>query len=417
MTSDSEPSYALRPMDPGDRGPALDMFWRAFGWGARPEDVDGVFSDRAIELERTVVAVDTDSDEIVGTTSAYSLTMTMPGGALVPVAGVHLVAVEPTHRRRGVMSTMTRHQLEGLVDGGEAVAALWTTDPALYQRFGYGLATWRSRITLDLARARFSPRAVALASSSSAQLRHLSVGDALPHLAVVHEQVVGSRPGVLARSESRWNFLMRLEDGEPEVVVALGPEGPVGYVAYRIRPGQSPDAPGGDVEVQEISAEDPATHAQLWRHLMGLDLMRTVSALRPLPDPLAHLLVDLRHLHATVDDALWVRLIDLPRALGQRAFAAPIDLVLQVTDAVLPANAGRWRVSVDAAGAPGVVRRTRDDADLSLDICDLGAAHLGATQLADLALAGRVHEHTPGALAAASLAWSWSPTATCPEIF
>ena len=157
-------------------------------------------ADRGIELERTFVAPDTDSDEIVGTTSAYSLTMTVPGGALVPVAGVYLVAVEPTHRRRGVMSSMMRHQLEGLVNGGEAVAALWTTDPALYQRLGYGLATWRSRIRLDLARARFSPRAEALASSSSARLRHMSVGDALPHLAVVHEKIVGSRPGVLSGS-------------------------------------------------------------------------------------------------------------------------------------------------------------------------------------------------------------------------
>ncbi|WP_256388453.1 GNAT family N-acetyltransferase [Humibacillus sp. DSM 29435] len=387
------------------------------GWGARTEDADAVFADRAIEVDRTFVSLDTDSGEIVGTTSAYSLTMSMPGGALVPVAGVYLVGVEPTHRRRGVMSSMMRHQLKGLANGGEAVAALWTTDPAIYQRFGYGLATWRSRIELDLARAMFSPRADALASASCARLRQMSVADALPHLAAVHEEIVGSRPGVLARSESRWNFLMRLEDGEPEVVVAMGPEGPVGYVAYRIRPGQSCASPGGEVEVQEISAVDPATHAQLWRYLLGLDLMRTVSAHRPLPDPLVHLLVDLRHLHATIDDALWVRLVDLPRAFGQRAFAAPIDLVLEVTDAVLPANAGRWRVSVDAAGEPAAARPTRGDADLSLDISDLGAAHLGATHLADLALAGRVHEHTPGALAAASLAWSWSPIATCPEIF
>ena len=153
----------------------------------------------------------------------------------MPVAGVYLVAVDPTHRLRGVMSSMMRHQLEGLADGGEAVAALWTTDPALYQRFGYGLATWRSRIKLDLARARFSARAEALASSSSARLRHLSVGDALPHLAVDHEKIVGSRPGVLARSESRWNFLMRLEDGEPEV------ESPV---VPRDRSGTSPTGSG-----------------------------------------------------------------------------------------------------------------------------------------------------------------------------
>lgn len=77
----------------------------------------------------------------------------------------------------------------------------------------------------------------------------MSVADALPQLAVVHEKIMGSRPGVLSRSESRWNFLLRLEDGEPEVVVAMGPEGPVGYVAYRIRPGQSSATPGGEVEV------------------------------------------------------------------------------------------------------------------------------------------------------------------------
>ncbi len=91
--------------------------------------------------------------------------------------------------------------------------------------------------------------------------------------------------------------------------------------------------------------------------------------------------------------------------------------MLDVTDDVLAANAGRWHVTVDAAGDPAVARRTDDEPDLSMDISDLGAAHLGATHLNDLALAGRVVEHTPDTLATASNAWSWSPSASCPEIF
>ena len=41
--------------------------------------------------------------------------------------------------------------------------------------------------------------------------------------------------------------------------------------------------------------------------------MRMLScASGPLPDSLVHLLLDHRQMHAKVDDALWVRIVDLP---------------------------------------------------------------------------------------------------------
>ena len=420
MSVDPGSPYVVRPMQPADHGAALDAVWRAFGWGPRRQDADDIITDRAIEPDRTLVAVDAQADgEVVGTTSAYSLRMTMPGGALVRVAGVWMVTVAPTHRRRGVQTAMMRRQLADLSAAGDATAALWTTEAPIYQRYGYGLAAWRQRIEVDLARADFTPRARVLAAESSAQLRQMSLPDALPHLEAVHDSVLGSRTGMLARSEHRWHQLMADTDRpEPEIVIAIGADGPSGYAAYRIREGRPALVSTGEVAVQEVSAKDPATHAQLWRYLLDLDLMSTLSSgNRPLPDPLAHLLLDHRRMHSTVDDALWVRIVDLPRALGQRAFTGPLDLVLDVTDDVLAANAGRWHVTVDAAGDPAVARRTDDEPDLSMDISDLGAAHLGATHLNDLALAGRVVEHTPDTLATASNAWSWSPSASCPEIF
>jgi len=311
------------------------------------------------------------------------------------------------------MSMMMRRQLSDLAATGEAVAALWAAQAPLYQRFGYGLAAWQQGIEVDLARAQ------ALADSSSARLAQLAVPEALPHLMAGHDAGLGSRPGMLARSHDRWTRLLGGTDGPaPEVVVALGPDGPSGYALYRIREGAPALVPTGVVAVLEVSATDPATHAQLWRHLLDLDLMSTLSCgARPLPDPLAHLLADHRRMHARVDEGLWVLIVDLPRALDERAFSGPLDLVLEVTDGVLPAGAGRWQVTVGAAGDSARARRTAARPDLSLDISDLGAAHLGATQLCDLALAGRVLEHTPGALAAASTAWSWSPSAACPDVF
>ena len=420
MTTPAPSSFDVRPLEQEDREPALDVVWRAFGWGYRQDSAADVFAGRSIEADRTLVAVDGPGRDVVGTASAYSLRMTMPGGGQLPVAGVWMVTVAPTHRRRGVMTAMMRRQLADLAAGGEAVAALWATEAGVYGRFGYGIASWRQPIEVDLARAAFTPHATGLVAGSSARLHLMSLADALPHLTAIHDDLLGSRPGTLVRDAARWQFLLGGGDGRPpaEIVVALGPDGPTGYAAYRVREGESALVPTGVVSVQEVSATDAATHAQLWRYLLDLDLVRTLRCeSRPVPDPLAHLLADHRRMHARLDEALWVRVVDVERALAARAFSAPVDLVLDVTDDVVPANAGRWHVVVGAAGGTATVRRTDARADLSLDVGDLGAAHLGATPLHVLALAGRVVEHAPGAVAAASAAWSWSPTAHAAEIF
>jgi hypothetical protein len=63
------------------------------------------------------------------------------------------------------------------------------------------------------------------------------------------------------------------------------------------------------------------------------------------------------------------------------------------------------------------VSRTDADADLVLDIRELGAAHLGSTSLAGLALAGLVEVRSPDKLAEAAAAWSWPVAAAANWIF
>ena len=410
-------------MTEADLPSAFDCMARAFGlppW-------EGAVKDRmaaGLELPRMMVA--RDGGTVVGTAGAYSLLMSLPGVRHQPVAGVTMVSVAATHRRQGVLTALMQHQLHSLVAGrGEAVAALWSSEAPIYPHFGYAAAAPRQRIEIPLgpqtAYSGHGRSLLAEFATGGGVLRQGSFAADAAVLCALYDATSAERPGMLVRSPGgrSWDRLA-LRDN-PELVIAEGQSGPLGYAAYKSATQPSNTfARNGEVSVLEVVSADRATYAALWRFLLDLDLMSTlVSTNRPLPDPLAPLLVNPRLLNGLVGDCLWLRIVDLPRALAQRAYAAPVDLVLDVTDPLLTGNAGRWHVRVAAGGEKAVVTPADHSAspDLSLDVSQLSGVHLGAVSVAELALAGLVTEHTPGSVAAASAAWSWSPVAWCPEIF
>jgi Sterol carrier protein domain/Acetyltransferase (GNAT) domain len=181
-------------------------------------------------------------------------------------------------------------------------------------------------------------------------------------------------------------------------------------------------------------ADGPAATAALWRDLLNRDLVgRLVAGNQPTDDPVLHMLADPRAARVSVRDALWVRLIDVPAALRQRKYAAPVDVVIEVIDDICPWNNGRWRLRTHEPASPlpgpggsyagqmGAVSATcepaSDPPDLTMPVAALGAAHLGGTRLGALAAAGIVTELRAGALASASAALSWDPAPWCPMIF
>jgi len=110
-------------------------------------------------------------------------------------------------------------------------------------------------------------------------------------------------------------------------------------------------------------------------------------------------------LGTSVTPGLWIRVVDVPGALAARRYAAPVDLVLEVSDAVLPGNSGRWHLTGDRSSAR--CEAVASGPDLVLDVRHLGAAYLGGATLQSLAAAGLVTELSPGSLAAASAAFGW----------
>jgi predicted acetyltransferase len=377
-----------------------------------------------LEFGRTLAAF--DGDTIVGSAGVFSFQMRVPG-AMAAVAGVSLVAVLPSHRRQGILSALMRRQIADVSERGEAVAVLFASESGIYGRYGYGRASWHAAYRLQRGEVTLAPGAPA---DPGLRLRIAEPLSARAELAEVYDLALAERPGLYARTEPWWDRLLtdlHSEDGSSQqirCVLAEDDSGPRAYAVFTSTEGWDEDAglPQGVLEVSEALATDPAATAALWDNLLSRDLVSEFHArMRPVDDPLLYLLADPRRVRPVVSDGLWVRLVDVGRALAQRHYASPVDVVIEVTDELCPQNAGRWRLAAEAGVAPAGFRatceRTTAPADVVLPVWAVGAAYLGGTGLTAMANAGLVTEATPGSLAALSTAMAWEPAPWCPMTF
>jgi predicted acetyltransferase len=409
-------TYPIRTITADEYPAFIELDSQAFLDTWQPEQIE--LSREVVEFDRTIAAL--DGEQMVGSAGAYSFRMTVPGG-VVPAAGITFVAVLPSHRRRGILTGLMTRLLDEAAARSEPVAILFASEAVIYGRFGFGLASLHQRFTIGRGEGRL---AVGAASGSAAdspaepRIRAASPQAAQPELARVFDTALARRPGMLARNSRWWGYLLRDPKAlrppgmtELRCVLAEDDNGPRGYALYRAKQGWGEDhMPAGTLHVRELYANDPAATAALWTDLLSRDLVGEVIApMRPIDDPLLAMLADRRRARPSPADGLWVRLVDLPAALSQRAYAASTDLVLEVTDSVIPANAGRWRLRTSGprAADPARCERTTDPADLRLTVGALGAAYLGGASLGQLAGAGHVAELTPGALTALAAATCW----------
>lgn len=397
-----------------DRDQFLAVDAHAFGVTASDELVE--WERQTHENDRDIGAY--DGSTLAGIAAAYSYDLGVPGASL-PAAAVTWVGVLPTHRRRGVLRALMTHQLHGVHEAGrEPLAILWASEPQIYGRFGYGLASWALSMVVPR-----DPQALRADAPSDPGLRlRLTDPSDWKAFAGAHDDVARRRPGLPARDERWWRRAVgdipstRKGRSALRCVVAESDDGVQGYALYATTQHFDESFGSGEVHVREMLATEGAARAALYRYLFDLDLMgRTHLWNVPVDDPLLHWLQNPRTAKPSLGDGLYVRLVELDRALQGRTYAAPVDVVLEVADDLCPWNAGRWRLTAGPSGA----RCERSDAepDLSLGVADLGSAFLGGVTLAELALAGRVVEHRSGALAEASSSFTHSPAPWCPAVF
>ncbi len=393
----------LRTLRPDELEGALTFLTLTFGQAPSDDDVEVELA--VVDPDRVMGAY--VEDQLVGVAGSFALTTSLPGGAQAPFAGVTWVGVDPAHRRQGVLTAFMARQLADLRAEGTAIAALWASQGAIYQRYGYGASTWVMSVSLP-SRAAFR-RPVAPGG-----VRRVAPTGEL--LAPAYDAVAARTPGMPGRDAHWWRT--RLHDPEPgrdratplQCAVTEG-----GYALYAQTASWSDGVPDGTVVVREIVAADEPARERLWRYLLDLDLMGTVTCRHlAADDPLLHLLAEPRLAHAKLSESLYIRLVDVAGALAARRYACAVDVVLDVRDVQCPWNAGRWRLTGDLDGAR--CTRTDEPADLVLDVGDLGAAYLGGTALATRR--ATVEQRTPGTLARASTAFGpVDRSPWCPMVF
>jgi predicted acetyltransferase len=366
-----------------------------FGFIPDPDRADGWATH---DFDRTLAAF--DGDDLVGASRNYSLEVTPPGAAPIPAAGLSWVSVLPTHRRRGILRAMMGGLLDDAVARNEPVAILTASEGGIYSRFGFGVATRALEVELDRGRVQFRD------APPAGRLRLVDRSEAEVVAMDLFEQVRRGRNGAVARPKPWWGdefFDPRPKPrGIPYCVVFESDRGIDGLASYRVRRDPANEEAGTVDVFDAIPATDEAGRA-LWQFLCEIDLTTTIHSDNvPVDTPLPWMLASPRAMQVTgVADWLWLRVLDAPRALEARRYAVEGRLVLELRDDLRPDGGAAGRFVLDGGPDGASAARTDSSPDLVLRVDDFGGTYLGDTRFGVLAQAGRVEEHTDGAVARA----------------
>ncbi|MDP7412624.1 MAG: GNAT family N-acetyltransferase [SAR202 cluster bacterium] len=380
-------NFEIRPITEDDFDAWICTSMRAFGEHPTP---DSKASNRAItEIGRSIVVF--DGADIVGTATALSFGLTIPGGVL-PLPLVDSVAVQPTHRRRGILRAMMAHQMADFHKRGEIIAGLFVSESGIYEQFGYGVATWCEDWTMLREYSAFSDQPF-----SGNDFRFVDPDDIATLWSSIYERAQPDRVGFFRFPEPKWPAFAadpehkRLGATASFHIVYSGESGDEGFVTYRIRD-------GSQVFVVMLFGATPAAEAALWQFCFRIDLMTsTFAPSRPVDDPLPWMLKDPRRLKRSVRDQLWLRLVDVAAAMEARSYASESSVVLGVRDSFCPWNERRYVFETAVEGA--TCTPTNRSPEIEISAAELASVYLGGVTLDTLRRAARVVELRAGAVA------------------
>ena len=328
-----------------------------------------------LDLDRFRIA--RDGDDLVGMAGSYGLEITVPGGAQVPAGGVTWVSVVPTHRRRGILTRLMAELHDDIDARDEPLATLTASEGGIYERFGYGIASYLRVIEIDRRRTQVRPEF----RPEPGSVRLTTLDD--PALPETFDRYRRERVGEIDRDEAG-DALAKAQHGNG-VSVALHADG---YASWKVKSNWNAGHPAHELTLIDLVAITPEAHAALWHTVLSVDLVGPIHSFRgvTLDDALPYLVDDQRAIRTTnVNDMLWLTIRDVGAALRARTYGTDDELVIEVD---LGDRTERWRVDGDAGGAK--VKKVRSRPHLRMDRAALGAIYLGGVRPSVLARAGRL---------------------------
>lgn len=323
----------------------------------------------------------------VATVNSWVAPMSIPGGT-VPMWSISMVTVAGTHRRRGIARNLLEGELRSAAGAGVPLAGLTVSEATIYGRYGFGSAVPVARIAIDTTRSGWRSAEV------PGRVEYTEPAALSREFQIVHERARFGRAGQIPGWHRRWMGLSGLsgdeakKDASVRGVRYVDADGEVrGAMAYTFK-----DAAASFrsiLRIRHLEAETDDALRALWGFAVNHDLVDRVEAdMRPVDDPIPHLVADQRAVEFTVHDHGWLRVLDVPAALQARTYSAPADVVVRVDDPYGFAD-GSWRVRIDATGA-AAVEQADAAPDVVLGVAELSTIYAGGVPATQLAAAGRV---------------------------
>ncbi|QIK74496.1 GNAT family N-acetyltransferase [Nocardioides piscis] len=321
----------------------------------------------------------------VATFTSFDKTLNA-GLELVDLHMITDVTVSPAHRRQGLLR---RLMVDDLAQSTAPVAALTVSEASIYGRFGFGAATFRRHIEVET-----TPRFAWRTYADKGRVEMLEPADMWPVVSDLFERFHATTRGSVARHSAYRAFMTGEVDpatGSPATklrgAVHLSPAGePDGYVQWQVEDYE----PGKPTPLRaSLLALGDEAHLGLWQFLAGIDLtQRVVDRASRLDDVLDWSLTNADLVSVKdVYSHIWIRVLDVPRALAARPWFADDSIVLGVDDPLGHAG-GAFRI--DARDGRAVITSTTGEPDVSMSAETLGSLYLGGVAVGTLARAGRV---------------------------
>ncbi len=357
--------------------PSTELIDQRRGYLSGDDRIIGVW-DRSVADPATPVA----------TAVSWIADLTVPGGSSVPTWAISGVSVAPTHRRRGIARALLESELRTAVALDLPVAMLTVSEATIYGRFGFAPAAMARDLTIDARRARWTgPEAPGRVHFVTAEQLRVS-----GHSIVERERAMTAGQVHYAATSVLWDRQLGLMVGDDNAknlrfVRYDDVDGtPHGFAIYQVVPDET-DFTHHNLKLHTLVSTSPDAYAGLWRFLLEMDLVATITAqLRPVDEPLRWMVADFRAIRVSENDHLWTRVLDVRRALASRTYRVPGRLVVAVTDELGFAD-GTWAIEVDALGSAQVTA-VDEPAESVMSVNALSAMYLGGVSSRPLAAAG-----------------------------
>ncbi len=367
----------LRGYREEDRGAVARLAAGALG-GSVEEWEEYYDPGKNLRLDPNLVYVVEEDGEVRATAAVLPLRVFVDGEQ-VPMGGVSAVATHAAYRRRGYAGQLLRAALGGMRERSVHLSMLHPFAHAFYRRYGWELATEATSYRL---------KPTDLPSSPEQEHVRAYRDEDFSRMVALLQNTAAGHPVCVRREEAYWRSVLEREDTEAAVYETDG--WVEGYALYGQGEGRNASRA---LNVSELVAATPAAREALLSFMSAFDpLMFEVRYSAPRGDPL-HPFLPSSYVEARVDPEFMLRLVDVEGALGLLKREVEARLVLEVRDDEIRENAGPYTLGND-----GVVRGTRAEERVELDVRQLAQLYAGYLPAGQLARYGLIQPSSPRAL-------------------